>query len=60
MAKLFQFVSEMQHTALEIKDHRVISSAMEQYFPNLVFQNFLPPFKNSNMVWFRHENPKLM
>jgi hypothetical protein len=55
MTKLFQFVSQMQDTALEINDQRVISRAMEQCFPNLVFQNFLPPFENSNMVWFRHD-----
>jgi hypothetical protein len=58
MAKLFQFVSEMQNTALEIKDHRVISRAMQRGFGNLIFEDFLPPFKISNMVWFRHENSK--
>jgi len=58
MAKLFQFVSEMQNTALEIKDHRVISRAMQRSFGNLIFEGFLPPFKISNMVWFRHESSK--
>jgi hypothetical protein len=55
MAKIFQFVSVMQHTALEINYHRVISSAMQHRFGNLIFENFLPPFKISNMVWLRHD-----
>jgi hypothetical protein len=55
MAKLFQFVSEMQNTALEIKDHRVISRAMQRSFGNLIFEGFLPPLKISNMVGFRHD-----
>ena len=55
MTKLFQFVSEMQHAALKIKDHRIISRAMQYRFGNLIFENFLPRFKISNMVWFRHD-----
>jgi hypothetical protein len=58
IAKLLQFVSEMQNTALEIKDHRVISRAMQRSFANLIFEGFLPSFKISNMVWFRHESSK--
>ena len=54
MTKLFQFVSEMQNTAFEIKDHRVIGGAMEQCFSNLFFKIVLPPFKNSN-IWFRQD-----
>jgi hypothetical protein len=54
MTKLFQFVPEMQHRAHEIMDHRVISRVKVQCFFNLVFENFLPPLKNGNMVWFRH------
>ena len=55
MAKLFQFVSEMQNTALQIKDHRIISRAMQRSCGDLIFKGFLPPFKSSNMVWFRHD-----
>jgi hypothetical protein len=55
MAKLFQFVSQMQNTALKIMDHRVVNRAMEQCFGNLVFERFLPSFKISNKVWFRHD-----
>jgi hypothetical protein len=58
MAKRFQFVSEMQNTALEIKDHRVISRAMQRSFGNLIFEGFLPAFKINNVVWFQHENSK--
>ena len=50
MAKLFQFVPEMQNTALEINDHQVISPAMQRSFCNLIFEGILPPFKISNMV----------
>jgi hypothetical protein len=28
---------------------------MQYRFGNLIFENFLPPFKISNMVWFRHD-----
>lgn len=55
MTKLFQFVPEIQHAALEINDHQVISRAMEQSFGNLIFEGFLPSFKISNMVWFQHK-----
>ena len=54
MTKFFQFVPEIQHAALEINDHQVISRAMEQSFGNLIFEGFLPSFKISNMVWFQH------
>lgn len=50
-----QLVRDEQRAALEINDHRVISRAMEQCFSNLIFENFLPPFKISNMVWLRHD-----
>jgi hypothetical protein len=42
MAKLFQFIPEVQNTALEINDHQVISRAMEQSFGNLIFEGFPP------------------
>jgi hypothetical protein len=57
ITEIFQFLSEMQHTAHEIMDHLVISRVMAQCFFNLIFENFLPPLKNGNMVWFRHMAP---
>jgi hypothetical protein len=54
-----EFVSEMQHAALEINDHQVISRAMKQSFGNLIFNGFLPPFQINNMVWFCHDIPRI-
>jgi hypothetical protein len=51
----FEFVSEVQHAALEISDHRVTSRTIEQSIRNFVFEDFLPPFEIKNMVRFRHD-----
>ena len=37
MTEAFKFVSELQHAAIEISDHRVISRVMQQCFGNLIF-----------------------
>jgi hypothetical protein len=50
MTEPFEFFFEMQHTALEINDHQIISRAMQQSFANLIFDSLEPPFKISNMV----------
>jgi hypothetical protein len=55
MTEPFDLISQMQLAALEINDHQVISRAMEQRFGNLIFEGFVPPFKNRGMVWFRHD-----
>ena len=52
--KPIKLVFQMQHAALEISDHRVISRVIQQRFRNLVFESVLPQFKISNMVWFSH------
>jgi hypothetical protein len=54
MMEPLDLVSQMQLAALEINDHQVINRAMEQSFDNLIFEGLVPPFKISNMVWFRH------
>ena len=58
MLEAFEFVPEMQHSELEIQDHRIIGLAMRQRFGDLVFERSLPPFKISNMVWFCHDSPR--
>ncbi len=56
MAEPFKFVSQMQHPALEINDHQVIGRRMSQRLSNLLFEDFVPPFKISNMFRFRHDS----
>jgi hypothetical protein len=55
----FDFVSQMQIAALEIRDHQIISRAMEQSVANLIFEGLVPPFKINNMGWFRHESLRI-
>jgi hypothetical protein len=59
ITKPFELLFEMQHAALEINDHQVISRAMKQSFGNLIFNGFLPPFQINNMVWFCHDIPRI-
>ncbi len=54
MTEPFEFVSQMQHAALEIDDHQVVRRRMSQSLSDLIFEGFVPPFKMSNMVRSRH------
>jgi hypothetical protein len=44
-----EFVSEMQHAALEINDHQVISRAMKQSFGNFIFMAFCR--RSRSTIW---------
>jgi hypothetical protein len=46
----FELLFEMQHSALEIADHRIIGCAMRQSSSNLLFEHLLPPFKIENVI----------
>ncbi len=50
----FEFVSQMQNAALEISYHQVIRRRTGQSLSGLLFKSFVPPFKISNMIRFRH------
>jgi len=50
----FEFVSQMQNAALEVSYHQVIRRRAGQSLSGLLFEGFLPPFKISNMIRFRH------
>jgi len=50
----FEFISEMQNAALEVSYHQVIRRRTGQSLSGLLFEGFLPPFKISNMIRFRH------
>jgi hypothetical protein len=54
--KLLDFISDVQHALPEINDHQILSRAMEQRFLNLMLKCSLPPFKISNVIWFRHDS----
>ena len=54
MTKPFEFFFEMQHSALEIGDHRITSRTMDQSIRNFFFKRFLTPFKKRNVIWFSH------
>jgi hypothetical protein len=60
IAKVFRSVSEMQHVALEIKDHRVISRAMQRSPGNLILEGFLPPSRSALRSSFGRKIPNLM
>ena len=49
-----ELVSQMQHAALQINDHQVIRRRMSQSVGDLLFDGFVPPFKTSNVIRFRH------
>ena len=55
MTEPLEFVSQMQHAALEINDHQVIRGRVSQSLSDLFFEGFVPPFKISNMVRSRHD-----
>ncbi len=50
----FEFISQMQNAALEVSYHQVIRRRMGQSLSSLLFESFVPPFKISNMIRFRH------
>lgn len=50
MLEPFEFVSQVQHAALEIDDHQVIGRGLSQSLGDLIFEGFVPPFKMSNMI----------
>ena len=50
----FEFVSQMQNAALEVSYHQVIRRRTGQSLSGLLFESFVPPFKISNMIRFRH------
>ena len=60
LVMLFEFVSEVQHTSLQINDHQVISRGMSKSSSDLFFESFVPPFKVSNMMGLGHvpTNPR--
>jgi len=60
MTEPFEFVSQMQHAALEIIDHHVIGRRMSQSLSDLLFEGFVPLFKMSNMVWSRHDSLRIL
>jgi hypothetical protein len=55
MTEPLEFVSQMQHAALEIDDHQVIRRRVSQSLIYLLFEGFLPPFKMNNMIRFCHD-----
>ncbi len=59
MMEPLEFVSQVQHAALEINDHHVIRRRVTQSISNLLFEGFVPPFKISNMVRFRHDSVRI-
>ena len=59
MTEPLEFVSQMQHAALEINDHQVIRGRVSQSLSDLFFEGFVPPFKISNMVRSRHESLRI-
>jgi hypothetical protein len=54
MTEPLEFVSQMQHAALEINDHQVIRGRVSQSLSDLFFEGFVPPFKISN---YGHVSP---
>jgi hypothetical protein len=44
----------MQHTTFQISDHWIIRRTMVQCLGDFILEGVLPPFKISNMDWFRH------
>ncbi len=50
----FEFVSQMQNAALEVSYHQVIRRRTGQSLSGLLFESFVPPFKISNKIRFRH------
>ncbi len=56
MTEPLEFVSQVQHAALEINDHQVIRRRVSQSVSNLLLEGFVPPFKISNMVRFCHDS----
>jgi len=50
----FEFVSQMQNAALDVSYHQVIRLRTGQSLSGLLFESFVPPFKISNMIRFRH------
>jgi len=56
MTEPLEFISQMQHAALEIGDHHVIGRRMNQSLSDLLLERFLPPFKMNNMIGSRHDS----
>jgi hypothetical protein len=59
ITKRFDLAFEMQHAAFDISDHRIIGWATRQSSSNLCFEHLLPLLKNENMIWFRHDIPRM-
>ena len=54
LTEAFEFISQMQNAALEVSYHQVIRRRTGQSLSGLLFESFVPPFKISNMIRFRH------
>jgi hypothetical protein len=50
----FEFISKMQNAAFEVSYHKVIRRRTGQSLSGLLFESFVPPFKISHMIRFRH------